>query len=794
MATAEGGEAFGAPGDAPRWTTANKTGVGTAYSISSRIWFTLAEGVVTEVYWPTVDRPQTRDLQFLVSDGATFLHEERAHLHTATERLDPGALGYRVVNSDPDGRYAIEKEIIADPHYPCILQRVVLRGNGRLPLRLFVLCAPHLNVSGIHNHARIVEVAGRRILTAHADGVCLALAATRPFARASCGFVGRSDGWTDLADNFELDWQFDRATDGNVALVGELPQPDEPIVVGLGFGNSQHAAVTRLLQSLDTPFDEQRTRFLAQWKRITHHVLPLDRASGDAGALYASSYRLLMAHEDKTYPGALIASLSIPWGDAHGDEAAGGYHLVWTRDLVNSVLGLLAAGNTETPRRALVYLAASQQGDGGFAQNAWIDGVPYWTGIQLDEVAFPILLARRLAIDGALREFDPYPLVMRAAAYLVTMGPATEQDRWEEASGYSPSTLASNIAALVAAANFAREHGDELTEDFLLDYADFLEQHVETWTVTTEGTLVPGVPRHYMRVRPVAVDDPAPDENPNSGELVLANVPPGERFRYPAKEIVDAGFLELVRYGIRRPDDPIVVDSLRVVDALLRVDTPRGPAWRRYTHDGYGQRADGGPYDGYGVGRAWPLLTGERGHYELAAGRDPLPYITALERFAGTTGLLPEQVWDVDDLPEHHLFRGHPTGAARPLMWAHAEYIKLLRSAVDGRPFDWMPEVAERYGTPGARGGIEIWKTNRRAATVRAGVTLRILDGRPFRLHWSSDSWRTPRDVEATRTPLGIWFVDLAVDPSQVEPLVFTFLWTSTGTWEGRDYSVAVTR
>jgi glucoamylase len=396
--------------------------------------------------------------------------------------------------------------------------------------------------------------------------------------------------------------------------------------------------------------------------------------------LFRASCNLLRAHEDKSYPGAFIASLAIPWGEAVGDEDQGGYHLVWTRDMINSANAMLAAGDRATPIRALIYLDVSQHESGGFSRNFWIDGEPYWKGIQLDEVAFPILLAWRLKCENALQDFDPYPMVMRAAAYLVRHGPVTPQERWEEVSGYSPSTLASNIAALICASCFARERGDEATAKYLEEYADFLECHVESWTVTTEGTLLPGVTRHYMRILPEQPDNPNPDENPNQGTITIANRQPGVRNAFPAKEVVDAGFLELVRHGIRKPADPVIVDSLKVVDAVLKVDTPFGPCWRRYNHDGYGQREDGGPFVGWGRGRAWPPLTGERGHYELAAGHDAKPFVRAMEGLASSTGLLPEQSWDGPDQPQVYMYRGRPTGSAMPLMWAHAEYIKLLRS------------------------------------------------------------------------------------------------------------------
>ena len=789
-------EAFGGPGIPPRWTHAAKDGVGTAYASSSRLWFTVWNGVVTEVYYPTVDRPQLRDLQFLVTDGESFFHEEKRHLRSATERFSHHGLGYRITNSDPEGRYSLVKEVLSDPHLPCLLVNATLSGEASFlkRLRLYALCAPHLGMGGSGNNGYVSEIAGRRILTAEKDGVWLALAATVPFSRLSCGYVGQSDGWTDLAVGYRMDWEFDRAADGNIALTGELDLGDRrEFTMGLAFGDGLHNAVTTLLESLAVPFGEQRERFTEQWNRSCRRILPLEKAASDGGDLYHGSYSLLLAHEDKTYPGAFIASLSIPWGESKGDDDRGGYHLVWTRDMVSTATGLLAAGNTETPLRALIYLAVSQHKDGGFSQNFWIDGESYWRGIQLDEVAFPILLARRLLREGNLGNFDPYPMVMGAARYLILHGPATQQERWEEAGGYSPSTIASNIAALVCAASFAHERGDGATAAFLEEYADFLECHVEAWMVTTEGTLVPGIPRHYIRILPVDVGNPCPDEDPNRGFVGLANRSPGAPWKFPAKEVVDGGFLELVRYGIRRPDDPVIVDSLRVLDAVLKVDTPDGPCWRRYNHDGYGQREDGGPFVGCGKGRAWPLLTGERGHYELAAGRAPAPYLQAMEGFASPTGLLPEQVWDEPDRPDIFMFLGRPTGSARPLMWAHAEYIKLLRSAADGKVFDLVPEVADRY-LSGRRGCklMEIWKHNRQVPAVRQGFILRIQAGARFLLHWTRDDWGTTVDSRSTPTPLGIEYLDIAILPEPGGRIRFTFFWTDAGRWEGKDFEVAV--
>ncbi|HUO05389.1 MAG TPA: glycoside hydrolase family 15 protein [Candidatus Binataceae bacterium] len=790
--------ASGAPGISPRWTRSAKDTVGTAYSSVSRVWFTTSAGVLNEIYFPTIDMPQVRDLQFLITDGETFFHEERRHLESTTTYLEDRGLGVRIVGHSPDGRYNLIKEVISDPHQPVILIDVKLEGDPALlaKLHLYVLLAPHLHVGGWGNNGNVGQIAGRTFLTAHKADVWLAMGATVPFSRTSCGYVGSTDGWQDLSENFKLDHPFAAAHNGNIALTGEFDlRKGYSFTLGLAFGRYLNRAATTLFQSLADPFSEHRDRFIDQWKRACHHFIPLGTQSCDGGKLHRRSCELLLAHEDKTYPGALIASLSIPWGETKGDEDLGGYHLVWTRDMINSATALLAAGDVGTPLRALIYLACAQRPDGGFPQNFWVDGQPYWSGIQLDEVAFPIVLAYRLCRAQALRGFDPYPMMRAAARYLIEHGPATPQERWEENSGYSPSTLASNIAGLICASCMARERGDTVSADFIADYADFLESHIETWTVTGAGSKVPGIKRHYVRINPIDPHNPNPDETLDGKRVFIQNRPPGMQSEFDVAEIVDAGFLELVRYGIRKPGDKLIEDSLRVIDAELKTDFPGGPCWRRYTHDAYGQNDDGGPFEGHGRGRPWPLLTGERGHYELAAGRDPRPYIRAMENFANTTQLLPEQIWDEPDIPVALLFFGGQTGSATPLMWAHAEYIKLLRSAADKKVFDLIPEVAARYlGHRNKTKPLEVWKFNRQVRTVAPGGRLRIQAASAFTLHWTDDEWATVHDTGSTQTPLGLDYVDIEVDTAAKSPIRFTFHWRDSGTWEGRDFAVAIAR
>ncbi len=304
----------------------------------------------------------------------------------------------------------------------------------------------------------------------------------------------------------------------------------------------------------------------------------------------------------------MIASLSIPWGQDKSDDDLGGYHLVWTRDMVNSATALLAVGDTVTPLRALIYLAIAQREDGGFYQNFWIDGDPYWTGVQLDEVSFPIMLAWRLWKADALANFDPFMTVKLACGYLIREGPATPQERWEEAGGYSPSTLASNIAALICAAEFLEARGDKPSAEFVRTYADFLESHVEKWTVTDKRNTGPG---NHAALYPHQScyqlgGRTGETKTPIMGYWRWPTSVPETATSIRQRKLWTAGFLELVRFGVRKAGDPLIEDSLKVVDAVLKVDTPKGPCWKRYNHDGYGQRDDGearfmaGAWDGRG--------------------------------------------------------------------------------------------------------------------------------------------------------------------------------------------------
>lgn len=794
-------EAFGRPGMEPRWATGAKTGIGTAASGRSRVWFTLARGIVTEVYYPRVDMANMRDLQLLVSDGRSFFHEEQRDLRHSVAYLDGQALAYRLVNEEPEGRYRIVKDIFTDPDEDALIQRVVVE-----PLvpeaaadHVYVLAAPHVGNQGADNAGLCASSNGHDFLLASRSDVYVALATSVPFLKASCGFVGFSDGWQDLNLNLAMDWMFPRAMGGNIALTAELDlSAGREFLIVLAFGRSEAEAVATATGVLAKDPGDVERRYIAGWREYCSGLEDLSRQGEDGGNLYWTSAMVLKAHEDKTYPGAFAASLSIPWGDAAGDANAGGYHLCWPRDLVQIASACLAMGDGEAALRALSYLQALQDKDsGGWPQNCWVDGRPYWRALQLDEVALPILLAWRIWRAGLLDatpELTYGMMVRRAALLLALIGPVTEQERWEENPGYSPSTIAAEIAALVCAAEFARAGGEELLADYFLGVADVWASHVEDWTFTRCGALVPGRSEHYERIASVPPEGIGRDGAECRVLIPIANhaTPPEGTSQCC---IVDGSFLELVRYGIRAPDDSNVLATLPVVDALLKVDTPNGPAWRRYNLDGYGEQPDGSPYNGAGIGRAWPLLTGERGHYLLAARGDVTTFIRAMERFANAGRMLPEQVWDAADLPSRGLYLGQGTGSATPLAWAHAEYVRLLRSRQDGTVFDLIEPVFQRYVVERVRPRMALWKFNHKVRAIRADHPLRIEVGAPAVLVWTRDAWTTAHERPLEEVAPGAGIYSFQFPARSFLPrwaLEFTFYWSESGRWEGRNFVVGV--
>jgi glucoamylase len=792
----------GAPGLPARWTSSAKSGVGTALTASSRIWFTISHGILNEIYYPRLDTACTRDMGLIVTGRDGLFSEEKRDADHEINMIEEGVPAFRMVNTDRAGRYRIEKQVVADPRREALLQQIRFQPlvGALADYRLYVLLAPHLVNAGAGNTAWVGDYKGTPMLfAANRDGVSLAVACSVPWLARSVGYVGTSDGWQLLAQNGALEERYRLAENGNVALCGGIDLAAEAgcVLLAIGFGIRPEEAGHRALSSLQDGFEPACRLYVEGWRAWQRKLLPLDRPAGPSNLnRYRVSTAVLATHEAVSFPGAIIASLSIPWGFNKGDEDLGGYHLVWPRDLVETAGGFLAAGATDEAKSTLAYLMAIQEADGHWSQNVWLDGTPYWAGVQMDECAFPILLFDLLRREGHLTAAEHgrfLPMVQRAAGYLVRNGPVTGQDRWEEDAGYSPFTLAVEVAALLAAADIVESAGGADAARYLRETADSWNDEIERWTFAAGSRLCEelGLTGYYVRIAP---PDSGEAASPVDGFVAIKNRPPGDDARAAAL-LVSPDALALVRFGLRAPDDPRILDTVRAIDALLKVDLPQGPVWYRYNLDGYGEHEDGQPFDGTGIGRAWPLLTGERAHYELAAGRPDIAgeLLATLEGSASPGGLLPEQVWDQADIPERELFRGRPAGSAMPLVWAHAEHIKLLRSLRDGRVFDMPPQPVQRYQVDKVVSPLRSWRFNQKVRGIPAGKALRIELLAPATVHWTINDWATSRDDQTRPGPFGIHLVDLPTHAAGHGALIrFTFYWHDAGKWEGADFAVLI--
>ena len=734
---------------------------------SSRVWVTLGYGIINEVYWPSAGRPQIRDLGFIVA-GPSGWHEVKRVARYRLSLPKPYIPLPKIVHEGE--RYRLELELSPDPSRDVIL--IAFRLTGK-EVKLYALLAPHLGGSGLHNNAR----AGPELL-AWADGNALHLAADCGFSRTSAGYVGHSDGWQDFSRNGRMCWTYGEALDGNVALMGELAAMEG--VLALGLADSLAGARTLAHSSLCEGFGVVRRSFSADWEAWAADLTIADAPDDVRREAYLSAV-VLKVHEGRTYPGAVVASLSVPWGNT--SDSFGGYHLVWTRDAVEAGLALLAVGRTDDARRMLGYVIATQQPDGGWSQNSFPDGRPFWTGVQLDQVGFPILLAAKLEEFGALDGLDGVPaMIRRAASYLARNGPISPQDRWEENAGISPFTLGVEIAALVAAADSLPPKD----RTYALSLADYWNERLEDWLYTEAGAFAErfGVDGYYVRIAPSGLQAGLCgriDVRNRLGRSILAIA------------LIGMDYLYLPRLGLRDARDPRIQNTLKVSEGVLRVETPHGIAYHRYNEDGYGEHDDGSPFDGSGIGRAWPLLTGERGHLDLLLGIDPLPYLEMMTRMTGPGGLIPEQVWDAAPISERGLEPGKPSGSAMPLVWAHAEFLKLLAARQHGRPLELLASVERRYDARRPVAAVWHWRRSEPFERLPAGRALLIESSDPFRLHWGVDGWCDIADLPSEPQGLGMHGVRLDADAlSPHSAIDFTFYFPDRRSWEGMDHHIAL--
>lgn len=731
--------ARGRPGAEPCWASGAKTIVGTAVPAESRIWFTIDNGTLAEIYHPDVDQANTRSVRFAVVGEGGFFSDEIQDAEHKVEWLAPGAPGCRIESRCKSGLYELTKEIVADPMRDALVLHCEFR-PARDDLRLFLIVNTQMGDRGAENDAWAGEYKGVPMVLAKREAVCMACGSMPAALQRSVGYVGRTDGFTLLRRGKPLPDAND-APKGNVAMTMEIDwksSGDGSFMVALAFGADTAEAGQQVRAGLLAKYCSTRDVFLRQWSEHQAKYRAMRDLSEHRLDMYRVSTAVLKTHESKRFPGAFVASLSVPWGFSRGDQAIGGYHVLWPRDLVEVAMAKLASGDAHAARSSLFYLACTQNADGGWSQNMWLDGTPHWNAIQMDAMSLPILLANKMRRDDALDGYDPVEMVQSAARFLLRYGPVTQQDRWETTPGYSPNTMAAEVVALLAAAEFTELSGSSAQGEFLRDTADAWNDAIDELTYVEDTPLAHshGVRGYYVRMMP-----PRRIEVREVGHLRIftPNVASRPRSRR-AVDVVSPGFLALVRYGLRAPNDPRILETLKLVDATLRVEMTTGPGWKRSTDDGYGEKADGRPFNTRGIGRCWPLLAGERGHYELAAGRAEiaLELLKTIARQTSECGMIPEQVWDAEDIPERSLFNGHPTGSSMPLAWAHAEYIKLLRSLHEGGVWDRIPWAEQRYIHERRTASFQIWTPEQRRGWLTPGKDLRVDLPVPARLRWTA--------------------------------------------------------
>ena len=756
-------QAFGAPGMSPTWSSSDKDLVTTALG-PARLWATIGHGVVNEVFWPSTGHPQIRDLTFYLVGAGAFVDLKRRRryvLHTPAPNVPLLTITHTGDN------YRLTLEVVPDPRRDVLLVRFELEG----PYSLVAIVAPHLGGTGSGNTAWI----GDQVLLAQRGDHALALLADVPFTMMSAGFVGASDGWQDLAQHGALLWSFARADDGSVALTGQWEARRG--VLALGFAGTTEGAQSLAKASLAEGFGSAHASFCAGWEAWGATIrLPQVSEALDREALLSAA--ILKVHEDRAYPGALVASLSTPWGNS--TDALGGYHLVWPRDATLAAFALLAAHQVREASRVLAGFISTQSPDGHWAQNYYPSGIAFWNGLQLDEAAFPVLLAAKLRELGEVDLGGTKPMVRRALGFVARTGPTSDQDRWEESAGTNPFTLAVAIAALVAGAPWL----DGPEREYALSVADDWNERLESFCYVTDTPLARSrrVAGYYVRLAPLEKDGGLTGRvriSNRNAETILASA------------LVSMDFSYLTRLGLRDIHDPRIRDTIAIADALLRVETPSGPVYHRYNEDGYGEKADGSPFDGSGIGRLWPLLTGERGHLALQRGEDCLPYLETMVRCASPGGLLPEQVWDTAPIAGRELEPGRPSGSAMPLLWSHAEYLKLLVARAAGKPIELLKVVADRYGSKAPAAHTWHWRSEAPVPQLASGRALAVEHRAPFVMRFGFDGWQNVRDRTAEESLFGLWHVTLS--PDELAPHAeLNFTRRFGASWEGTDHRVVL--
>jgi len=678
------GEAFGAPGMQGSWASARKVQVGTynedGQSAKSPLWFTLAEGTLTEIYYPTIDQGQMKDSQFLITDGKSFFHQEKDLQHKV-EVLSPSLV--RISNQDSEGHFKISHTFFTLKDSSTLIDEVEVQTTVN-DIHFYLLTNPQLNNTAANDKALVTNDG----FLFNENQIQLQVSTTAGFRKKSVGFVGSSDGYQDLVGDYQMNNSFKTATNGNVASTGEIEIPQVAgtyhFYIIYNFGDSSNNAKKL------ADYTQAKNDYVSSWNNYLNNLKVPKNLTGAQLLLYLRSLYTLKCHEDKLNPGAFIASLSVPWGESQKEnpgEQVGGYHLIWPRDLFNVAVALLNSGDYPAALRALRFLKKIQFKEGSghwnlnpriipkagaWSQNTWVTGQPYWQGLQIDQTAFPIHLFYHILLKtpvedrpALLAEF--HPMLSSALNFIATYGPWTHQERWEENFGISPSSFSAAASALIIGSKIYPNttYGQNLL-NIANQWLYTPNDNIDTWTFTKNGPYGDG--HYYLRMAGGSSYDANWNPNDNSS-IHIAN----SSMKIPQNKVLDQGFLQLVLLGLRPGNSPEVKASKAILDGQISYATPKGRGWYRYSFDAYGEE---------GKGRLWPLLSGEHARYAIErfsakdmswddVSHETTGIVNSFMGFANNGLMIPEQVFENS---------GEGTGSATPLAWSHAEYIKLLWS------------------------------------------------------------------------------------------------------------------
>jgi glucan 1,4-alpha-glucosidase len=714
----------GAPGALSHFDLARKDCVGTAQNTRSKVWFTVAGGVLSDVYYPTNDNTNNETLQYVVTDGSTFTDLQTRDMTYTVSQTDDRALTCRVTATGKDGRYRIVTDYLTDPDRQTVILRS--RFDGPRGYKLYVRYDPTLNGNGGggsgNGGADTGSVVGGKLVGS--DTVTATNAANRDYAQpvfsaldgpldqVSNGYAGSaSDGLTQLDASHRLTATYTDAPAGNLVQTARVDLGHHgDFTLALGFGKTANDALGAARGSLREPLFLTALEYSLGWRVYNAHLERPDRPKGvsshDWDSLldeYYLSADYVKGAEDKTFPGATAAAWASPWGQAisAGDPANtyfGSYREVFARDLYEAWTAMFLAGDRETAKDMTRFLFERQQlPDGSMPRNSLTNGkqAPDSFNTQLDECAYPLVMALAVGLTSKSYYEDH---IKPAANFVATHGPNFGPERWEEQDGFSPSTISAEIAGLLAAAEIADRNHDADSAAIWRGVADEFQRNLKTWTLNTNRRSSP----YFIRLSKTGDPNAAISYNVGNGGPTLDQ-----------RDVIDQGFLEFARLGLLKKDDADIVRSLAVVDSTIRKTTDSGDGFLRYNGDGYGDgSADGHPWapSNKGTGHVWPVLAGERGQWELDNG-DTVAAVKRLKAMAAMSsgvGLIPEQAWDAPDLAASPFGtdptiasigfeNGKPAGSAAALTWSAGQFVRLMLDVGAGKVLDRPDYTTNRY-------------------------------------------------------------------------------------------------